>query len=240
LLPFILLLVALPSVTGTAFGISDPGQQVAQKVEQVSSEDMGNTIRALLSEVEQSRGWSALLLGLGGALWAGTSTISTIRKALNRIHDCEEDTPFWKKKATELLLTVVTGIVALSAVVAAIAGPALLGLSGWWSEALFIVYSLAAAMVVASLLYWLAPADDHKFRWVTPGAGLFVIVWLLFSAGFSLYISNFSNMNHVYGTLGMMLVAIIWLYWSTLALLAGAELNAILMRHNGQSAKTTP
>lgn len=231
MLPFLLLLVSLPSVTGTVFSVSDPGQQVAQKVGEVFSEDLGSSIQSLLSEVEKSRGWSAFLLGLAGSLLAGTSTTSTIRKALNRIHDCEEDSPFWKRKVREIALTVLVGVIALSSMVAVVAGPALLGLSGVLSEVLFIIYALTAALITASLLYWLAPAGSSRFRWVTPGAVLFVVVWAVFSLGFSLYISNVSNMNDVYGTLGIMAIVIIWLYGSALALLAGAEINAILTRH---------
>ena len=231
MLPFMLLLVSLPSVTGSIFAISDPGQQVGQKVGEIFSEDLGNSIQSLLGEVEEARGWSALLLGLMGSIWAGTSTVSTIRKALNRIHGLEEDTPFWRKKLREVGLTVSAGLIVLSAVVAAVAGPALLGLNGWLSQALFVVYGLAAALLTASLLYWVAPAGESRFRWVTPGAVLFVLVWAVFSFGFSLYIGNVSNMNDVYGTLGVMVIVVVWFYWSSMALLAGAEINELLTSH---------
>lgn len=230
MLPFLLLLVSLPTVTGNLFAVSDPGQQVADKIGAVFSEEVGSSVSSLLSEVEQSRGWSALSLGILGSLWAGTSTISTIRKALNRIHDCEEDCPLWQKKLTEVGLTIATAAVILGALVAAIMAPSLLGVSGWLSEVMFVGFGLIGAMMVAALLYWLAPAGDSKFRWITPGAGLFVLVWLLFSVGFSVYIANFSNMNNVYGTLGIVAIVILWLYWSSFALLVGAEINAILSR----------
>ena len=232
MLPFLLLLVSLPSVTGSIFSISDPAGQVSDKIGQVFSEDLGNSIRSLLGEVKESRGWSALMLGLGGSIWAGSSTISTIRKALNRIEDQEEECPFLKKKAIEVGLTVVIGLIVFSVIIFAVVGPLLLGVSGWIGEGVFSAYGLLAALVIASLLFWLAPSREREFKWVTPGAFLFVLSWLVFSLGFAFYIANVSNLNHVYGTLGIMAIAITWIYGSTLALLVGAEINTIIAKHH--------
>ena len=96
------------------------------------------------------------------------------------------------------------------------------------SELLSAIVAILLMTVAVSLVYWLAPAQDNTFRWITPGTVFFVLAWLLISAGFSIYLSQFGALNRVYGSLGAMLALLLWLYGSAVALLLGAELNAVL------------
>ena len=84
---------------------------------------------------------------------------------------------------------------------------------------------MAAAV---SLVYWLAPAQDNSFRWITPGTVFFVLAWLLISAGFSVYLSQFGTLNRVYGSLGAMLALLLVALRILRGLLIGAELNAVI------------
>jgi membrane protein len=230
-LPFLLFVLALPSVVATIFTIPDVNAQVVQKTDTLFSEDLSASVQSLLSEVGGAQGWAAVGLGFAGLLWAGSSTTATIRKAFNRFYGYEEVMPFLQRKLYEIALTLVAGVLALAALVLVVLGPGIVGeASDPVLEIVFLFLGLISILVTVSLIYWLAPAADNTFRWVTPGAALFAIVWLVFSFGFSAYLALFSGLNDVYGVLGAMLIVVIWLYWSSLALLVGAAINAALAR----------
>ena len=95
-----------------------------------------------------------------------------------------------------------------------------------------LTFPLALVLVTfgVSLLYWLAPATRHSYRWITPGALLFVVGWVVASVGFAIYIGNFGSYNRSYGSIAAVIVLLVWLYWSSLLLLIGGELNAVLAR----------
>ena len=107
---------------------------------------------------------------------------------------------------------------------------------GWRSEVVtawtVLAFPLSLAMVVlgVALLYWLAPNTGHEFRWITPGAALFAIAWVLASLLFALYLANFGSYNRTYGSLGAVIILMAWLYWTSFILMAGGELNAVLAR----------
>jgi membrane protein len=85
-------------------------------------------------------------------------------------------------------------------------------------------------MLGVAMLYWLAPNTKHELRWVTPGSLFFAIGWLAASLLFALYISKFGSYNRTYGSLGAVIILLVWLYWTNLILLVGGELNAVLAR----------
>jgi membrane protein len=122
----------------------------------------------------------------------------------------------------------VIGLLVVAALLTLLMGPLLLGGVGVSTELLSALVAVLLISAAVSLVYWLAPAKDNSFRWITPGTGFFVVVWLLFSAGLSVYLSQFGTLNRVYGSLGAMIALLSWLYGSNLALLIGAELNAVL------------
>ena len=230
-LPFLLLIVALPTVVSTVFAIPNLNELVVQKTDKLFSEDVSTSVNAVLSEVSRANGWTAVALALSGVIWAGSSTTSTIRKALNRVYGYEETMSFWRRKLYAVGLTIAAGTFAILALVLVLLGPGLVGdASSPLLEAAFLVLGLASILLTVAVLYWLAPSVDNTFRWVTPGAALFALVWLTFSFAFSAYLGAFSSLNSVYGTLGAMLIVVIWLYWSSMALLAGAEINAVVGR----------
>jgi membrane protein len=227
-LPFLVVLAALPSVGGSIFDIDNVGERLSREVDLLVSEKSAEMVNSLIQQVSNSRGWTPLLLGIIGTLWAGTSAISALRKSLNRIYKFDDQTPLVRRKATEAGLSLVTGTLLFMALVCVLLGPALMG--GWNAGTQVVSLSLAFVLVLlaVSLIYWLAPAGDNQFRWITPGALVFGIAWLLFSLLFSAYLSRFATLNHVYGSLGAMIALLVWLYGSNAFLLFGAELNAVL------------
>ena len=99
-----------------------------------------------------------------------------------------------------------------------------------WDIAKWPVLLLVVLLILA-ILYWASPnARQTGFRWVTPGGGVAVVIWLLASAGFAIYVSNFSSYNKTYGTLGGIIAFLVWLWISNIAILLGAEFDAELER----------
>lgn len=173
-----------------------------------------------------------LALSIAAALWTASSGMTNLLKALSLAYD-EETRGFLKGRLTALALTV-GGIVLLAAALAVIIGGPIvysfLGLPTW----ALVLAQVAQWLVLAALfivglgvLYHFGPNRDHpEWRWVTPGAVLATVLFLVISAAFSIYVSQFGSYNETYGALGGVIVLLLWLYFAALSILVGAELNA--------------
>jgi membrane protein len=162
--------------------------------------------------------------------------VTAIITALNRAYDIDEWRPWWKRRLLAIALTIALAVFVVLAFVFVVGGG---DLAAWvadrlgFSEPLTRVWTiaqwtLAIALVVVAidLVYYVGPNADTPFVWVTPGALLATVLWLLTSLGFKLYVQNFSNYGAVHGTIGAIIVLMLWFYLSGFALLVGAELNA--------------
>lgn len=193
-----------------------------------------------LSEADNAAGL-ALLIGLAAALFSASGYVGSFGRALNRIYAIGEGRPFWKLRPTQVLITLVAvvavALVALSLVltgeVAQAVGDAI-GLGDTavlvWSIAKWPVI-LVVVMLIVGLLYYATPnIQQPRFRWISVGAALAIFIWILASAGFGFYVSNFGSYNKTYGALAGVVVFLLWLWITNLALLFGAELDAELER----------
>jgi membrane protein len=179
----------------------------------------------------------AFVLGLGGALWAASGAAGVIIKAVNRAYELEETRPFWKLRLTALvlvLLSAVTGMMTVLLVVfggplgSAIANRAHFG-SAWdlsWAILRWPV-TFAAVLLFFGLVYYLAPnLEMRKWSWITPGAVLGSVTWLLLSGLFALYATFSGSYSKTYGTLAAGVILLLWLNYTAWAILFGAELNS--------------
>ncbi len=189
----------------------------------------------------QSGAGLTFALGLGGALWAASGYVGAFIRAANTIWDVEEGRPFWKTVPLRLVVTVVTLLMlATVAIAVTVTGPLarevgdLVGVGSAavtaWDIAKWPVLLLVLTFLLA-ILYWASPDVQHpRLRWVTPGGMIAVLLWIAASAGFAFYVANFGSYNATYGSLGGIIVFLIWLWVSNIALLVGAEINAELGR----------
>lgn len=196
-----------------------------------------------LAGVRQARGSAGLVAvaGLAVALWSASGYIAAFIRAGNEIYDIDEGRPFWKLTPLRLCLTVlVTVLLAVGAIavtltgrLADLAGRAL-GLGDAVVTAWNVIKWPALALIAAGLimvLYWAAPnVRQPGMGWITPGGLLAVVLWVVVSAGFALYVGLFGSYNKTYGTLAAVVVFLIWLWLSNMAVLFGAELDAELIR----------
>jgi membrane protein len=181
------------------------------------------------------------VLGLAGAVWSASSYISAFMRASNAIYGIEEGRPIYKTLPLRVGITVVLLIlVAISSFAVVVTGSVagrvgqLFGVGGTavsvWDIAKWPVLLLLISVMI-SLLYWAAPNVKHPgFSWLTPGGIFAVLVWVLASGLFALYVANFSSYNKTYGAIAGVIIFLVWLWITNAAILLGVEMNSELYR----------
>jgi membrane protein len=178
--------------------------------------------------------------GILFTIWSASGAFSALINALNRAYDVQETRPFWKVKGIAILMTLGLSVIIIAGVLLLVAGEPIgravadvFGLGGvfvfvweivrWPAAFLFMVLTIA-------LLFYFAPDAGQPFRWITPGGLVGVILWVLASVAFSHYVNNFGSYNKTYGSIGVVIVLLLYLYIASLMILFGATLNATLVR----------
>ena len=239
LFPALVVVVSLLGVFGQGQRTTDAVLQIVGDLGPASAVD---TLRAPIQQlVDSPSAGFALIVGIGGALWSASGYIGAFGRAMNRIYEVEEGRPVWKLRPIQLVLTlvglaaaaVVAFMLAVSGPIAAAIGDAIgageVAQTAWnvvrWPIVLIFV------ILAVAVLYHSAPnVRQPKLRWISIGAGVAILVWVLASVGFGLYVGNFGSYNKTYGALAGVIVFLLWLWITNLALLFGAELDAELER----------
>ncbi|MGN6128967.1 MAG: YihY/virulence factor BrkB family protein, partial [Nocardioidaceae bacterium] len=182
-----------------------------------------------------------LVLGLLGALWSASGYVGAFGRAMNRIYEIREGRPVWKLRPLMLLVTLAAVVLAVVILLILVVSVPLaqtigntIGLGGTavtiWQYAKWPVM-LVAVMVVVAILYWATPnVKQPKFRWISVGAAVAIVVWIVASIAFAFYVANFGSYNKTYGSLAGVIVFLLWLWLTNVALLFGAELDAEIER----------
>lgn len=182
-----------------------------------------------------------LVIGIVVALWSASGYVGAFGRGMNRIYEVEEGRPIWKLRPAMLLVTIATVLLtALVAVGLVLTGPAAravgdaVGLGDTtvlvWNVAKW-PFLLAVVVGIVALLYYATPnVRQPRFRWISVGAVVAILVWVVASALFGVYVANFASYDRTYGSLGGVVVFLLWLWLTNLALLLGAELDAELER----------
>jgi membrane protein len=182
-----------------------------------------------------------LVTGLLGALWSASGYVTAFSRAMNRMYEVEEGRPFWKLRPVMLLVTAIAvTIVAVVALALVVSGPVAeaignaIGLGDValtvWQIAKWPVLAALVALVIAILYYATPNVQQPKFKWMSVGAFVAIIVAVLASVGFGFYVANFSSYGATYGALAGVIIFLLWLWIMNNALLFGAELDAELER----------
>jgi membrane protein len=232
-------IIALVSIVGL-FG--DPVQTTKTLTDIVSKLAPGggaSTFSNAIKSITANRTGAgfAFVLGLGGAIWSASGYIGGFMRASNIIFETPEGRPVWKLRPLQLFVTLVmvilTALVGLSLVMTGpivkdVAGPIGLGDTAVtvWNFAKWPVL-IVVVLAMISLLYYVAPnVKQRSFKFVTPGALLALVVWLLASVGFAAYVANFGSYNKTYGTLGGIVGLLVWMWITNVALLLGLQVNS--------------
>jgi len=204
-----------------------------------ATQTLGKTLTSL-ANAPQAAGF-AFVIGLLTALWSASGYVGAFGRAMNRMYEVREGRPVWKLRPVVLLVTLVSLIlVALVALALVLTGPAAEAVGnaiGLGSTAVLVwdivkwPVILAVVVIIVAVLYYATPnVKQPKFRWISIGALFAIVVWVIASAAFGFYVSNFGSYNKTYGALAGAVVFLLWLWLTNLALLFGAELDAELER----------
>jgi membrane protein len=234
--------LALVSVLGV-FGQADKSvKTVVDTLSPLVSQQMLGTIEPALRQIASSDAAGfALILGVLAALWSASGYVGAFGRAMNRIYEIDEGRPFWKLRPLMLALTLIAVLLAAVALLMLIvSGPVaesignVIGIGSTaltvWSIVKWPVLALIVIVVVALLYYATPNVQQPKFRWISVGAGVAILIWVLASVAFAFYVANFSSYNKTYGSLAGVIVALLFLWITNLALLFGGELDAELER----------
>jgi len=234
--------LALVSILGVVGQSQKAVDTVVDTLGPLVSEDVITLVEPQLETLASSQSAGlTMVIGLVVALWSASGYVGAFGRAMNRIYEIREGRPFWKLRPVMLVLTLIA--VVLAAVVLLmliVSGPvaesigSAVGLEGTavtvWSYAKWPVLLLVVALIVALLYYATPNVQQPKFRWISVGAFIAILVWVIASVGFAFYVANFSSYNKTYGALAGVIVALLWLWITNLALLFGAELDSELER----------
>jgi membrane protein len=236
--PFFIFLAALGGFIAEPLGYDNPTQRIMNEIGTSLPADARGVLEGQLRRVLEGKHAGLLTFGIIGAIWSASTAMSTLIKALNRAYDVEETRPFWKRLPLVLGLTVIAAVFFIASFLILLIGQVFATEVGGWvglSGAAADTFALLRLPIVFMLLtiamafvYWAAPNVDIPFRWVSPGAVVFIFAWILFTIAFAFYVSQFGTYQETYGTLGGVVVLLVWLYVTSFLMLLGAELNAVL------------
>ncbi len=231
LVPAMVFLVALASFF--------PSETVAQMVESLRAFAPGDVVQIVeeqLQRVANGQQGGLLTIGIAMALWSSSAAIVSVTDAMNRAYDIDEARPWWKVRLVAIALTIGLGVFLIAAVTLVMVGPTIaeqlssrlgLGMAFEWAWKVLqwpVVFVLVA--IALGLLNYFAPDAEQDWQWITPGSVLSTLLWLVASLAFKLYLSNFADYNATYGSLGGVIVLMLWFYLTALAVLVGSEMNA--------------
>jgi membrane protein len=236
-------LIALVSIVGLVGDPRGATQTIAEIVTAIGPPSAAQTFAGPIESVASDQGTAgaAFALGLAVALWSASGYVGAFIRASNVIYETHEGRPSWRLRPLQIAVTLtmvllgvllVVGLVLTGPVVDAVAEPLGIGSTAvtLWNVAKWPAMAAVFVLMVGVLYYASPNAKIRGFRWVTPGSLVAIAVWAIASAGFALYVANFGSYDKTYGTLGGLIVLLVWLWISNVAILFGHELNAELER----------
>ncbi|NUS74669.1 MAG: YihY/virulence factor BrkB family protein [Streptomyces sp.] len=248
LFPALLVLVSLLGIAGRS-----ATDTVLDNLRQLTPGSARDIITRAVQQLQDQSGTGSVMaiVGLALAVWSASGYVAGFIRAANAVYDMPEGRPVWKVLPVRLGVTVVLMVLAVASALMVVFTGALarqagtaLGLGDTaltvWAIAKWPVLVLLVTIMIA-ILYWATPnARVMGFRWITPGSVLALLIWLVASAGFALYVAGFASYNKTYGTMAGVIVFLIWLWISNLAILLGLEFDAETARQRAVAGGLPP
>jgi membrane protein len=232
-------LLVLVSLLGLIGGSATP---LIDRVSKAAPATVRQTVLSAMTHLQNGHATagSLAIVGIVAGLWSASGYVAGFMRAANVIYDVPEGRPIWKTTPVRLGVTVLMVVLlAASIVMVTVTG----GLATEVGHGLGIGSAAVTAWEIAkwpvlliivsimfTILYWASPNARHRFRLISPGSAIAVAAWIIASGLFALYVANFGHYNKVYGSLGGIIVFLIWMWISNMAVLFGAEFNAELER----------
>lgn len=239
LFPAVLALVSILGLVGQAQQTSG---LLVDMVSRLADDKVAEALEGPIEQLAGSRaaGWT-FALGLVTALWSASGYVGAFSRSMNRIYGMDEGRPVWKLRPVLLLVTLAAVLmVAAMALMLLLSGPVARAVGeavGFgdaaikaWDIVKWPVLAVLATLLIALLYYYTPNVRQPRFRWISVGAALALLAIVAASAGFGLYVANFSKYEKTYGTIAGMIVLLLWMWIMNLMLLFGAEVDAELER----------
>ncbi len=236
-------LIALVSIIGLVADPEKMTQTLTDIVTNLGPSSAADTFAGPIDSITSSRGSAGvgLVFGLGAAIWSASGYVGAFSRASNVVYETQEGRPFWKLRPIQVLITLAMililaalaiGLVMTGPVVSAVAEPIGVGSTAQtvWNIAKWPVMVVLVLLMFAVLFHASPNVRLPGFKWITPGAVVALAIWVIASAAFAFYVSNFGSYNKTYGTLGGFVALLVWFWISNLALLFGLELNSEIER----------
>ena len=229
LVPFLGLVLAI--ALGTAGGIAAQLQGFSR---QVMPEAADTIIQEQIHKIQTSPAVGVLSLSFALLLWSSSSLFVAVMDATNAAYGVRDARPWWKRRLLAVVLALIESALLLGASILIIAWPHLLGWFGLDRVAAAVATLIQWLVVVVALLasfalaYCFGPDVEQEWEWITPGATLGVLILIVASLGFRLYVQYGSSYSETYGALAGVVMLLLWLYLVALALLVGAEINGVI------------
>lgn len=232
-------LLVMVSLVGLVANPERVTRVLTDTVAELGPSTAASTFQGPIESITSNRGAAGVLfvVGIVAALWSASSYVSAFADACNSIYEVDEGRPFWRLKPLQLAVTFV--LILMAAVVAlalVLSGPiaTALGSSLGLGDTALTVWQFAKwpalvvlVLLIFGVLYYTAPnARVRGVRWVTVGALVALLAWIVASVVFAVYVANFGSYDKTYGTLGGVVVFLLWMWITNMAILLGAELNA--------------
>lgn len=207
----------------------------------VPADSMG-LVRTVVRDVIVPYKGKLLSFGLLGSIWAVSGGFAGIMEALNVAYDVPETRPYWKTRLLSIWLSVQVGGLMLLALIVMLVGPQFgswlantFHLSLVWAYVwpyLRLIFALVAVVLTVEIMYFAAPNVRQRFRHTLMGAVIAVATWLLLSYALGVYFRQVTHLNKTYGSLGAAVALMIWMQWTALSLIIGAEVNSEILKVN--------
>ena len=236
-------LIALVSVVGLVLDPRTLTDELTDVVRSLGPSSAVQTFEGPIESLAGNKGRAGVLLvvGIAVALWTASAWVGAFMRASNAIYEVEEGRPLWKRRPLQILVTLVMVLLlALVLLALVLTGPVAskVGSAIGIGDTVVTVWGVAkwpalllVVMGMLAVLYFSSPnVRLPRFRWVTPGSVVAVLIWILASAGFAVYVANFDSYDKTYGTLGGVVTFLVWLWIGNLAVLLGQEINAEVER----------
>jgi membrane protein len=194
-------------------------------------------VSSVITEVSQASSGGKITLGLLLALWAASSGVEAITQTINRAYGIKESRPWWKLRLLAIGLTIALALLIVSALIIVLFGEHIID---WiaasygfgdafrtvWKVAQWFIVLLFVFLAFALIYYWSPDVREQKWYWITPGSFAGVALWLLVSFAFRVYLNYFDSYSATYGSLGAVIILMLWLYFLGVSILIGAEFNS--------------
>ena len=235
LFPF---LIFVTSIIGLILGSGNSTRQTLfDYLARVMPPSAFQLISQTMTEVSKSSSGGKISFGILAALWAASNGMTAITASLNSAYDLEETRPWWKQRLVAIGLTMALSVFIVSALILVVAGHSIadwlgatFGLGSTFPLAWKIIQwpiILFCIIFAFALIYYFAPDfREQKWQWLTPGAAIGVALWLLVSIAFRVYLNFFDSYSATYGSLGAVIILMLWLYFTGTAVLIGGEINS--------------